>query len=117
MGAWQTWDADSGGWWSLNGTASATAGNGVKPLSAIIAAQPNARIVPVGSGGLRIAAGFGEGAWDNFVGDTDNVTVDFTGAPGITFDFEPPNDILSPGRREPTRSASAPPARTTATSS
>ena len=89
VGAWQTWDALNGGWWSVNGTAGAAPGTNVKPLSAIIGAQPNARIVNSGTGlgGLRIVTGFGDGAWDNFVGNVDNVRVGVSGATTI-YDFD-----------------------------
>jgi uncharacterized repeat protein (TIGR01451 family) len=89
VGAWQTWDALNGGWWSVNGTAGAGPGTNVKSLSAIIAAQPNARIVNSGTGlgGLRIVTGFGDGAWDNFVGNVDNVRVGVSGATTI-YDFD-----------------------------
>jgi len=59
---WQRWDARNGCWWSLEGTAGATPGSGVKPLSVIIAAEPNAAIVnPNGNhGGVRLVQGFGD---------------------------------------------------------
>jgi hypothetical protein len=85
LDTWQTWDALIGGWWSVNGTAGATPGTGVKSLQDILAVESDATIVNTASGlgGLRVVAGFGAGAWDNFVGNVDNVTVN-----GTTYDFE-----------------------------
>lgn len=89
LNTWQTWNALNGGWWSLNGTGGATPGTGVKPLSAIIAAFPNATIVNSSSGGgVRIVAGFGAGAWDNFVGNADAFTIGVNGC-NTTYNFEP----------------------------
>jgi uncharacterized repeat protein (TIGR01451 family) len=94
-GEWQTWDALNGCWWSLNGTAGATPGSGVKPLRVIGVDQPNAKIVnaPDASGGVRIVAGFGALAWDNFIGNVDNFQIgvgeDPDTGPNITiYDFE-----------------------------
>lgn len=89
LNTWQTWDALNGGWWSVNGTAGATPGTGVKPLSDIIAAEPAATIVNSGaSGGVRIVAGFGAGAWDNFIGNVDDFVIGVNGC-NTTFNFEP----------------------------
>jgi hypothetical protein len=89
-GQWQTWDAFNGCWWSVAGTAGATPGAGVKQLRTITAAQPNARIVNTASGlgGVRLVAGFGAGAWDNFVGNADAFTIS-VGADTTIYDFEP----------------------------
>jgi hypothetical protein len=89
LNTWQTWDALNGGWWSLNGTAGATPGTGVKPLSDIIGAEPDATIVNFGTlGGVRIVAGFGAGAWDNFIGNVDAFVIGVSSC-NTTFDFEP----------------------------
>ena len=93
-GAWQTWDAFNGCWYSLNGIGGTGPGVNVKPLSAILAVEPDARFATsVTSGALRFVAGFGAGAWDNFIGNLDNVTVSFpapaTGAPRTTYNFDP----------------------------
>lgn len=90
---WQTWDARNGGWWSVNNTAGAGPGTNVKSLDHLLAAFPEARIVNSagGSGGLRLVAGFGEGAWDNHVGHVDAVHV-ATSAADDTYDFEPVAD-------------------------
>gem|GEM_PF-1825140 len=90
LNTWQSWNALTGGWWSQNNTAGAGPGANVKPLSAIIAANTGAKIVNAsnGAGGVRLVAGFGEGAWDNFVGNVDNLQVGVSGDV-TTFDFEP----------------------------
>ena len=88
VGTWQTWDAKVGGWWSLNAF---TFGPPLVTLASYTAAHPNATIVNStnGLGGLRFVAGFGAGAWDNFIGNVDKVTVD-TAAPAqaTTYDFD-----------------------------
>ena len=83
VGTWQQWDARDGGWWSLNGVAGAGAGANVKPLSAILNVEPDARITSV-----RIVAGFGEPAWNNFIGFADAFRIAFN-TPITTYDFEP----------------------------
>jgi hypothetical protein len=89
LNTWQTWNALAGGWWSLNGSAGATAGAGVKPLSTIIAAFPNARLDnSAATGSLRLVAGFGAGSWDNFVGNVDDVTVGVSTF-NTRYDFDP----------------------------
>jgi hypothetical protein len=86
VGVWQDWNALDGGWWSVNGTAGATPGTGVKSLEDYIAAEPDAAVA---SGpALRVVTGFGAGAWDNFVGNADAVTVGVNGS-DTTYDFEP----------------------------
>ncbi|MDQ4120868.1 MAG: carboxypeptidase-like regulatory domain-containing protein [Acidobacteriota bacterium] len=94
---WQTWDARNGCWYSVNGFAGSGPGASVIPLSTYIAAFPNARIVNTsgGSGGIRIVAGFGAGAWDNFVGNVDAVTIGVSGSDSTTFDFEPAQTTAS----------------------
>jgi hypothetical protein len=82
LGTWQTWDALDGCWWSLNNVAGAGPGTNCKPLSAYLTAQPNARLATTAAGAFRIVAGFGAGAWDNFVGNVDKVEVN-----GTTYDF------------------------------
>jgi len=98
---WQTWDALNGGWWSVEGTAGAGPGTNVKPLSAIIAAEPDATIVntATGQGGFRVATGYGTGAWDNFVGNADAVTIGVSGN-STTYDFEltPPPPPTPPSK-------------------
>ncbi len=84
-GAWQEWDAAAGGWWSLN---AGTFGPPLVTLDSYVASNPDATLVNQSSGGgLRIVAGFGAGAWDNFVGNVDAVVVGTT-AHTTTYDFE-----------------------------
>jgi hypothetical protein len=89
-GAWQTWNALAGGWWSVNGLGGLGAGANVNNLSAYLAAAPNARIINSanGAGGVRLVAGFGAPNWDNHVGFVDNFTIG-TAAGTTTYDFEP----------------------------
>jgi hypothetical protein len=84
LDTWQTWDALDGGWWSAFGTAGAGPGVDVKSLDDIIAAEPDATIV---GSGVRLVAGFGAGAWDNFVGNVDAVSIGVSGAT-TTYNFE-----------------------------
>ena len=84
VGTWQTWDARNGGWWSLNAS---TFGPPLVTLNSYIAANPNARIAATAAGGVRIVTGFGAGAWDNFVGNVDNVTIDTASTSASTTDF------------------------------
>jgi len=87
INTWQGWDALSGGWWSNNDP---TLGPGidVKTIAYYVGRHPNARIVnPGGEGGLRITAGCGAGAWDNFDGNADMLTIG-TASNITTYDFE-----------------------------
>jgi len=94
LNTWQSWDALDGGWWSLNGTAGATPGTGVKSLADILAAQPNATIVNNGAeGGLCVVAGFGAGDWDNFVGNVDRLTVATTTRTTYNFELNLPSTV------------------------
>lgn len=88
VGAWQQWDARDGGWWSLNNTAGAGPGTNVKPLSAILDVEPDARLTGASGGGVRIVAGFGEPAWNDFIGFADAFSISFD-SPVTTYDFEP----------------------------
>lgn len=74
LNRWQTWDALAGGWWSLN---DGTFGPPLRTIPGYVAAHPNATIVnrEDGLGGVRIAAGGGAGAWDNFIGNADAFTI------------------------------------------
>ncbi|MEA2597212.1 MAG: hypothetical protein QOF01_3681 [Thermomicrobiales bacterium] len=82
VGTWQTWDALNGCWWSVNNVAGAGPGINCKPLSDYLTAQPNSRLATTSAGAFRIVTGFGAGAWDNFVGNVDNVTIN-----GTNYDF------------------------------
>jgi hypothetical protein len=102
-GVWQTWDAFNGCWYSTGGAAGSGPGANVKTLTAISAAQPNAKIVnsASGDGGVRIVAGFGgvigggsASDWASFIGNVDAFTIGVgfdpdTGVNGTTYDFEP----------------------------
>ena len=90
LNTWQTWDALNGGWWSVFGTAGTAPGTGVKSLEDFLAVQPNATIVNSanGAGGVRIVAGFGAGAWDNFVGNVDDFILGDNGQIDV-YDFDP----------------------------
>jgi hypothetical protein len=87
---WQTWNARIGGWWSLD---AATFGPPLVTLDSYVAANPTARIINAASGlgGLRFVTGIGAGAWDNFVGNLDAVTVGVN-QNETTFNFEPDMD-------------------------
>lgn len=89
-GQWQTWDALSGGWWSLNNTCGAGIAANVKSLAQYLSCQPNARIINAtgGLGGFRIATGCGGSAWANFDGNIDNVSIVVNGTE-TSFDFDP----------------------------
>jgi hypothetical protein len=90
VGVWQNWDALHGGWWSLNSIAGATPGAGVKSLTQYLAAQPNSRVLNTGTGtgGFRVATGCGAPAWNNFIGDADDLFVGVS-TTNIRYDFEP----------------------------
>lgn len=85
---WQTWDALHGGWWALS---AGTFGPPLTTLAEYAAAHPGARLANTASGSLRFVAGFGAGAWDNFVGNIDAVTVGL-GASVTTYNFEADGD-------------------------
>jgi hypothetical protein len=94
LNTWQSWDALHGGWYAIDADTGdptfAGPGADVQVLSAYITAHPNAKIInnEVGGGGLRLVAGFGAGAWDNFVGNVDAVTIR-VGTNCTTYNFEP----------------------------
>ncbi len=91
LDTWQTWNALNGCWWSNTGLAGGGLGGPpVVPLSAIVALYPNAVIrndSPSGNGGVRLIAGGGAGAWDNFIGNVDAFSIGVSGVT-TTFDFE-----------------------------
>jgi hypothetical protein len=85
---WQTWDAATGNWWSLQGLAGMGTATAGKPLSAYIAAYPNSRIISVDQqGGLRVAAGCVGSGWASFDGAFDAVVVGVNNV-NTVFDFE-----------------------------
>jgi hypothetical protein len=87
VGVWQEWNALVGGWWAIS---AGTFGPPLVTLQTYIAANPGAKLAsPVsGAGSLRVVTGFGAGAWDNYIGNSDAVKV---GVNGITtlYNFEP----------------------------
>jgi hypothetical protein len=85
VGEWKTYNALVGGWWSLN---AGTFGPPVTTIQSYLALYPDAVIKNSETGGgVRIVAGFGAGAWDNFVGNADCLTIGVSGT-STTFDFE-----------------------------
>jgi hypothetical protein len=84
LGVWQAWDADVGGWWSENDSAG---GPPLTTLAAYAAQYPGAKVA-VDARAIRVQAGGGAGAWDNFDGNADALTIGAN-----TYDFEP----CSPG--------------------
>lgn len=79
LNTWQSWDAKSGGWWSLNESGG---GPPLITLAAYVAEHPGARLA-TDSPALRFTAGFGGLAWEGFNGNVDKVIVN-----GTTYDFE-----------------------------
>lgn len=77
---WQTWDAEIGGWWSVNDSAG---GPPLTTLAGYATQYPGAKLA-TDTPSFRITSGFGAPAWNNFDGNADNLTVN-----GTTFDFEP----------------------------
>ena len=86
LNQWQTWDALNGGWWAVS---AGTFGPPLITLDTYIAAHPNATIVnsSTGLGGVRIVAGFGAVAWDNFIGNVDAFTIGVN-SDNTTYNFE-----------------------------
>ena len=82
FGVWQQWNALSGGWWSSNGTASATP-TAIKSLSAIIAAKPTAKILSLG-----LYAGYVAGTWADFKGNADALSIGFGTSAVTLYNFE-----------------------------
>lgn len=86
LNTWQEWNALAGGWWTSSD------GFGGPPLTTIadyVSENPNARIVNAagGQGGVRIVAGFGATAWDDFTGNADAFAIGVDGVENI-YDFE-----------------------------
>jgi hypothetical protein len=87
LNTWQSQNALTGCWWSVNGIAGATPGVGVKTLAQYLAVEPDAALASGtsdASGAVRIVAGFGAGAWDNFVGNADAFRINDT-----IYNFDP----------------------------
>jgi uncharacterized repeat protein (TIGR01451 family) len=88
-GSWQTWNAINGCWYSVFGTAGTGPGINVRPLSVLLDAEPDARLsTNITGGSFRIVTGFGDLAWDNFIGNADAVDIAF-GPTETIYDFEP----------------------------
>lgn len=93
-GAWQTWEALNGCWYSLFGLAGSGPGVNVVPLATLLAAEDDARLsTNIAGGSFRIVTGFGDIAWDNFIGNADALTISFLGNT-TTYDFEPVPTII-----------------------
>jgi hypothetical protein len=88
LGAWQSWDALTGGWWSNNDPAFFLPALGT--LTAYLAAHPAAKVVTHtdSSGGTRLNAGYGAPGWNNFIGNADALEVGILGNV-TTFDLDP----------------------------
>lgn len=84
LGTWQFWDADLGGWWS---NVDSAGGPPLTTLASYAANYPGSRLA-TDSAAVRLTAGFGAGAWDNFDGNVDGFTI-----AGNTYDLE----ACSPG--------------------
>lgn len=85
---WQSWNAFVGGWWDNNGVAGP--GTGVEPLSAFLAAYPNATIANggyPGLGGIALQVGFASSG-DTFDGYVDDFTIGINGV-DTTYNFDP----------------------------
>ena len=95
LGQWQHWDALAGGWWSLN----EGGGPPLHTLAGYEALHPGTKIVnnSLGGGGVRIAAGSGAGAWDNFDGNADAFTIGINNN-NTTYNFELHNVPTSPAQ-------------------
>ncbi len=85
IGQWQTWDVRNGGLWAVND------GDFGPPLVSFdnyVLQHPTATVATSASGSIRVVAGGGAGAWDNFLGAMDNVKIGFVTDPTTTYDFE-----------------------------
>jgi hypothetical protein len=99
LNQWQFWSANNlntGGFWDNLGVVSSPGANagpgapGVQPLSAFLAAYPDATIASSGFpglGGIALQVGFASGT-DNFDGYVDDFTIGVNGV-NTTYDFEP----------------------------
>jgi hypothetical protein len=90
LNEWQGWNAQEGGWW--DGVIGGSGGDHVQPLSAFIAAYPNAIIadpssVYPGFEGVNLQVGFADNT-STFDGNVDDFTLG-TASASTTYDFEP----------------------------
>ncbi|MBI2524689.1 MAG: PEP-CTERM sorting domain-containing protein [Candidatus Rokubacteria bacterium] len=93
-GVWQTWDALSGGWWSLNSIAGATPGTGVKSLGDYLAVESGAMLSTTALGAVRLVTGFAS-APDVFDGNVDKFVIAVSGSETI-YDFEAAAPVPEP---------------------
>lgn len=85
VGAWQSWNALTGGWWSVFNPGVLGSGASVNTLAHYLATYPNATIIA--TNGLRVVTGNGAPAWDGYEGAVDNVRV-MDSTSDTTYDFE-----------------------------
>lgn len=81
-GAWQTWDAANGAWWTRSG---GVPGPPLDTLANYAAAHPGATVALAGQAGatLKIAAGSSGATWAGFDGNVDAIAIN-----GTLYDFE-----------------------------
>ena len=105
MDAWQTWNARTGGWWSLTENVN---GPPLTTLDNYVSRHPLAKIVnsSTGQGGVRIGAG-GSAGWQNFSGNADNLVIAFDARALTTYDFESDASASSAASSSSTSSAAA----------
>ena len=87
LNQWQTWNALLGGWWGYNMSTNDNlyGSNGGPPVFTLAHYATDHPTVTIDA--IRLLAGGGAGAWDNFRGNADDLT--FATATGSkTFDFE-----------------------------
>lgn len=80
-GAWQTWDAAAGAWWSRKG---GVPGPPLDTLANYATAHPGAAVVLAGETGVKLAAGSSGPTWTGFDGAVDAINIQDT-----LYDFEP----------------------------
>jgi len=84
-GQWQTWNPFLGGFWLDSDN---SGGPPMHTLANYIATNPTAKVASDGPGSVRVFAGGGAGAWDNYIGNLDNITIGVN-SNNVTYDFEP----------------------------
>lgn len=83
LNQWQTWDALAGGWWAASNYGGSNGGPPNFTIADYAAGNPGVTIAAI-----RLFAGGGAGAWDNFKGNVDGLIIG-TSSVTTTFDFEP----------------------------
>lgn len=86
LDAWQTWDVRNGGLWAIS---DADYGPPLISFNNYLLDHPTAIVATSTSGSIRVTAGGGAGAWDDFRGFMDDVQIGFVTNPTTTYDFEP----------------------------